>query len=67
MDNTKTLDNTKHSSHHHHHHDDFASRFKRRSLQSIEFRRKFEKWLKLSLLGLAAFMVLLVFVAYLFG
>ena len=67
MDNTKTLDNTKHSSHHHHHHDDFASRFKRRSLQSIEFRRKFEKWLKIGLFALALLMILLVLAAYLFG
>ena len=54
-------------SHHHHHHIDYASRFKRKSLQSIEFRRKFDKWLKIILLVLAIFMLLLLLLAYLFG
>lgn len=53
--------------HHHSHHDDYASRFKRKSLQSIEFRRKAEKWLKIFLLIVALFMIVLVIAAYLFG
>lgn len=53
--------------HHHSHHDDYASRFKRKSLQSIEFRRKADKWLKIFLLIVALFMIVLVFAAYLFG
>ena len=53
--------------HHKSHHDDYASRFKRRSLQSITFRRNAEKWLKLSLFVLAVLMILIVLVAYLFG
>ena len=59
---------TPHSSHsHHHHHEDYASRFKRKSLNSIVFRRKLDKWFKLGLLGVAVFMIILVFAAYLFG
>ena len=53
--------------HHHSHHDDYASRFKRKSLQSIEFRRKADKWLKIFLLIVALFMIVLVIAAYLFG
>ena len=53
--------------HHHHHHDDYASRFKRKSLQSIEFRRKADKWLKIALMILAILMILLVITATLFG
>ena len=53
--------------HHHHHHDDYATRFKRKSLQSIEFRRKADKWLKIILMLLAALMILLVLLATLFG
>ena len=57
-----------HTHHHHHHHrDDDASRFKRKSLQSIEFRRKADKWLKIALLVLSAVMMLIVVIAYLFG
>ena len=57
-----------HTHHHHHHHrDDYASRFKRKSLQSIEFRRKADKWLKIALLVLSAVMMLIVVIAYLFG
>ena len=52
--------------HHKSHHDDYASRFKRRSLQSITFRRNAEKWLKLSLFVLAVLMILIVLVAYLY-
>ena len=59
------------SQHHHHthghHHDDYASQFKKKSLRSIEFRRQFDKWMKISLFVLAIIMVLLVFTAYLFG
>ena len=59
---------SEHQHHHHsHHHDDYASRFKRKSLNSIVFRRKFEKWLKIVLFAMAIFMVLLVVAAYLFG
>ena len=54
-------------SHHHHHHEDYASRFKRKSLNSIAFRRKVDKWLKIALFVLAILMVLLVFASYLFG
>jgi len=61
-------DNTSQSHHHHHHHhDDYASRFKRKSLNSIAFRRKLDKYLKLALMALAALMVILVIIAYLFG
>ena len=52
---------------HHHHHDDYASRFKRKSLQSIEFRRKADKWLKIILMLLAILMILLVLLATFFG
>ena len=53
--------------HHHSHHDDYASRFKRKSLQSIEFRRKADKWLKIILLIVALFMILAVAYVYLLG
>ena len=53
--------------HHHHHHEDYASHFKRKSLQSIEFRRKADKWLKVILMLLAALMFFLVIIATLFG
>ena len=56
-----------HHEHSHHHRDDYASQFKRKSLQSIAFRRKLDKWLKIGLFALAILMVLLVFLAYLFG
>ena len=61
------MEKTSPSSHSHHHHEDDASRFKRKSLNSIAFRRKMDKWLKLGLLGLAVIMIILVFAAYLFG
>ena len=61
------MEKTSSSSHSHHHHEDDASRFKRKSLNSIAFRRKMDKWLKLSLFGLAVIMIILVFAAYLFG
>jgi hypothetical protein len=61
--------NTQQSSHthHHHHHDDYATKFKKKSLQSIEFRRKADKWMKISLFGLSIIMVLIVVIAYIFG
>ena len=52
---------------HHHHRDDYASRFKKKSLQSIAFRRKADKCLKISLLVLSVVMMLIVVIAYLFG
>lgn len=52
---------------HHHHHDDYASQFKRKSLNSIAFRRKLDKWMKIALFIVAIFMVVLVAVAYVFG
>ena len=57
---------TEHSSshHHHHHHDDFASRYKRKNLRGIIFRRKAEKWLKLLLLFVAMVMVAIVVYLY---
>ena len=59
--------NQHHTHHHHHHHDDYASQFKRKSLHSIEFRRKLDKWLKLALFALAILMILLVAIAFIFG
>ena len=57
-----------HEHHHsHHHHDDYASRFKRKSLQSIEFRRKLDKWLKIALFIVAILMLILVAVSFVFG
>lgn len=46
------------SEHHHHHthHRDSASEFMRKSLDSIEFRKKFEKWLKIALVVIAIIM-----------
>ena len=60
-------ENTHEHTHHHHHHDDYASRFKKKSLQSIEFRRKADKWMKIVLLVLSLIMMLIVVIAYLFG
>lgn len=60
-------ENTHEYTHHHHHHDDYASRFKKKSLQSIEFRRKADKWMKIVLLVLSLIMMLIVVIAYLFG
>ena len=47
---------TEHHHHHHTHHKDSASEFKRRSLDSIAFRKKFEKWLKIVLVVIAIIM-----------
>ncbi len=44
--------------HHHHHHKDGSSEFKRQSLDSIVFRKKLEKWLKLALVILAIIMAI---------
>ena len=52
---------------HHHHRRDYATRFKERSLLAIEYRRKADKWLKITLMVVAALMVLLVILATLFG
>ena len=56
-----------HQTHHHSHREDYATRFKRKGLQSIEFRRKADKWMKISLFGLSVIMVLIVVIAYIFG
>lgn len=55
--------------HHHHSHqkEDYASRFKRRGLQSIVIRRMVDKWLKIALFIIAIFMVLLLMASYLIG
>ena len=66
MNNSPSTLHTPHSSHSHHH-DDYASRFKRKSLNSIVFRRKFDKWLKIALFFVSLLMVILVATAYLFG
>ena len=52
---------------HHHHRKDYASRFKERSLLAIEYRRKADKWLKITLMVFAILMVLIVIFATLFG
>ena len=69
METTQSSLHTPHSSHshHHHHHDDYASRFKRKSLNSIAFRRKFDKWLKIALFVVSILMLVFVAAAYLFG
>lgn len=55
------------SSHHHsHHHEDYGSRFKRKGLSSISFRRSADKWMKIGLLILSVAMVILVVLAYFF-
>ena len=57
-----------HTHHHHHHHKkDGATRFKERSLNAIVFRRKFEKYLKLSLIVLSLLLVLAVLFLYTIG
>lgn len=52
---------------HHHHREDDASKFKKRSLQSIAFRRKLDKWLKIILFVVAILMILLVVLSFIFG
>lgn len=51
----------------HHHHQDSSSQFKERSLRSIAFRRKADKWLKITLFFIAILMILLVIAAHLWG
>ncbi len=55
---------SEHHHHHHHHHRDGASRFRERSLNAIEFRRKLEKWGKIVLLVVAIIMILAVIIVY---
>ena len=52
---------------HHHHREDDASKFKKRSLQSIAFRRKLDKWMKIILFIVAILMILLVVLSFIFG
>lgn len=52
---------------HHHHREDDASKFKKRSLQSIAFRRKLDKWLKIILFVVAILMILLVVLSFIIG
>lgn len=60
-------DNHSHHHHHHHHHkEDYSSRFKRKSLSSIVFRRSADKWMKIILFILSMVMILLVILAYVF-
>jgi hypothetical protein len=60
-------EHTHHHHHHHHHKKDGATRFKERSLNAIAFRRKFEKYLKLSLIVLSLLLVLAVLFLYTIG
>ena len=60
-------EHTHHHHHHHHHKKDGATRFKERSLNAIVFRRKFEKYLKLSLIVLSLLLVLAVLFLYTIG
>ena len=55
-----------HSHHHHHHKEDYGSRFKRRILSSIAFRRSVDKWMKIILFALSVVMILLVILTYVF-
>ena len=60
-------DEQQHHHHHHHHKKDGASRFKERSLNAIVFRRKLEKWLKITLVIIALLMLAAVIYVYFFG
>lgn len=51
--------------HHHHHKKDDASRFKEKSLNSIVFRRKFNKWLKIIMTAVAVLMMCVAVIVYL--
>jgi len=51
--------------HHHHHRQDGSSLYKEKSLNSIAFRRKFEKWLKIILAVIAVLMVFVAVFVYL--
>lgn len=59
-------DNHSQHQHHHHHKEDYGSRFKRKSLSSIAFRRSADKCMKIMLFILSVVMILLVILAYLF-
>ena len=54
-------------SHHSRIHEDYGSRFKRKSLSSIAFRRRADKFMKICLFLLSAVMIVLVGLAYFFG
>lgn len=56
-----------HHHHHHHHREDDASRFKRKSLLSIERNKKIQKWTFRVLCVIAIVMALLVALAYTIG
>lgn len=53
--------------HHHHHYEDDATRFKRKSLLSIERRKKLKKWSFVALCTIAVIMGILVVLAYTIG
>lgn len=53
-----------HHHHHHHHRLDSASRWKRKSLLSIERRKLFKKWLFRILVAIAIFMAIAVVYVY---
>lgn len=50
-----------------HHHKDSSSEFKEHSLRSIAFRRKADKWLKITLFIVAILMILLVIAVHILG
>ena len=54
----------RHSSQHHHHKSDAAHEFKHRSLNSIVFRQRLEKFVKAGLVILAIVMAIAVVASY---
>ena len=59
---------TQHHHHHHHHHkEDDASRFKRKSLASIQRWKKIRKWAFRALCAVAIIMAILVMLVYTIG
>ncbi len=56
-----------HHHHHHHHREDDATRFKRKSLLSIERKKKIQKWTFRALCIIAVIMAILVGLAYTIG
>ena len=56
-----------HHHHHHHHKEDDATRFKRKSLLSLERRKKFRKWGLIILSIMAIILGILVVLAYTIG
>lgn len=50
--------------HRRHKQTDWATEFKHRSLNSIEMRKKLERWLFLALCGVAVLMLIAVIIAY---